>query len=166
MTQSGMKALVLAACLFSAAVGAQIHGPDAVKVLPPASPVVASAPGTLEVPVRLEITHGFHINAEKPTLGYLIPTKLEWTSKEFKLLATEYPPAEHYTFSFSPEKPLDVYQGAATIRSRFQVPRGTVPGKVTLRGKLRYQACDDKACYPPVNVPVEAQVEIRKRKKN
>jgi hypothetical protein len=158
--------VVLAACFFSVAAQAQFKPAEAVRVLPPASPVVVSAPGTLEVPVRLEITHGFHINAEKPTLEYLIPTKLEWTSKEFKLLATEYPPAEHYTFSFSPEKPLDVYQGAATIRSRFQVPRGTPPGKVTLRGKLRYQACDDKACYPPVNVPVETQVEVRKRKKN
>ncbi len=158
--------LVLAACLFSAGAQAQFKPPDAVRVLPPASPVVASAPGTLEVPVRLEITHGYHINAEKPTLEYLIPTKLEWTSKEFKLLGIEYPAAEHYTFSFSPEKPLDVYQGTATIHSRFQVPRGVAPGKVTLRGKLRYQACDDKACYPPVNLPVEAQVEIRKRKKN
>lgn len=157
--------LVAASLSFTSAGVAQFKPSEAVRVSPPDAPVVASAAGILEVPVRVEITSGYHINAEKPSMEYLIPTKIEWTSKEVKLLGIQYPPAERYTFSFAPEKPLDVYQGAVTIRSRFQVPRGTAPGKLTLRGKLRYQACDDKACYPPVNIPVEVPVEISKRTK-
>lgn len=116
----------------------------------------------MELPLRVEIASGFHINAKKPTLNYLIPTKLEWTSKEFKLLDVEYPPAERYTFSFAPSKPLDVYQGTISIRSRFRVPQRTPTGKVILRGVLRYQACDNKACYPPVKVAVEAPVHVVK----
>ncbi len=166
-SETVIPALLLAACLYLPQVaGAQFKPPEVVKVFPPAAPVVAAIAETVAAPLRLEIAPGFHINADKPSLDYLIPTRLEWTSKQFKLLGVEYPKAERYTFRFSPDKPLDVYQGAITIRTRFQAPRGASPGKATLRGKLRYQACDDKACYPPVTVPVEALVEIRKRMKN
>ena len=29
------------------------------------------------------------------------------------------------------------------------------PGPLTVKGTLRYQACDDKVCYRPTNVPLE-----------
>ena len=28
-------------------------------------------------------------------------------------------------------------------------------GPLTIKGTLRYQACDDKVCFRPTNVPVE-----------
>ena len=156
-------ALLVTVCLcWLAAARKRPRQAEVVKVFPPGAPVVAAVGDTLELPLRLEITPGFHINAKKPTLDYLIPTKLKWTSKEFQLLDVDYPPAERYTFSFAPGKPLKVYQGTISIRSRFHVPGRTPTGKVTLRGVLRYQACDDNACYPPKKVPVEALVHVVK----
>ncbi len=140
--------------------GAQFKPLHTVKVSP-GTPFLIAAPGeTLDLPLRVEIAGGFHINAAKPTFDYMIPTRLEWTSKEFKLLKVEYPAGERRAFAFSPDKPLEVYQGAVSIRTRFQVPRGTAPGKVNLTGKLKYQACDDKACYPPASAPVEVAVQV------
>ncbi len=154
-------ALVL---LSAVAAAAQNRRPEWVKVLPPA-PITAVAGQKLEVPLEVEIMQGFHINADKPSYEYQIPTKLEWTSKEFKLLGIDYPKAEQTSFSFAPNEKLAVYQGMPTIRSRFEVPRTAREGKVTLQGKLRTQACDDKACYPPVTVPVEIPVEVKKKGK-
>ena len=159
-------ALLVTVCLsWMATAGERSGRAEVVKVFPPGAPVVAAAPGTVELPLRLEIAAGFHINAKKPTLSYLIPTKLKWTSKDFRLLDVEYPPVERYTFSFAPGKSLKVYQGTVSIRSRFRVPPGTPPGKVMLHGVLRYQACNDNACFPPKKVAVEAPVYVVKSRK-
>ncbi len=163
---SASRPLTLAAllCLAAAASG-QFHRLETVRVASSAAPLTIAPSRTLEVETPLVIAPGFHINTGKPSLDYLIPTKLEWTSKELKLLRVDYPAGQRRTFSFAPDKPLEVYQGQVSIRSRFQAPRGAAPGKLTLRGKLSYQPCDDTACYPPVNVPVEVGVEIVKKLK-
>ena len=31
---------------------------------------------------------------------------------------------------------------------------------ITVPGRLRYQACDDKLCYPPVTAPVQWAVNV------
>jgi hypothetical protein len=37
-----------------------------------------------------------------------------------------------------------------------------LPGKYSLRGHLKYQACDNAACYPPRELPVEFEVKVTK----
>jgi hypothetical protein len=159
--------MILAAALAAAIVSApaqslfsQGGGPKPVTVSH-VKPVSATPGGKLEVPLLLEIPPELHINADKPTFDYLIPTRLEWTSKDFKLVGIEYPKSKQFAFSFAPGSKLDVYEGSITVVSRFEVPRSAKPGKVTLEGKLRYQACDDRACYPPRTIPVEVPVEIK-----
>ena len=142
---------------------AQFKRLDQAKVFPPG--LVYAVPGAVvEAPVRLQVFAAYHINAEKPTFDYMIPTKLEWTSSgNLKLLGVDYPRPEKRTFGFAPEKPLEVYQGEVVIRSRFQAPpaaKREPPYQVKLTGKLTYQACDDKVCYPPVTVAVTGEVEI------
>lgn len=138
----------------------QSSKPDFVKVSPPPSAVKAAPGASFEVPLKLEIQPDYHINAEKPTFDYLIPTKLDWTSKEFKLAGIEYPKPEQASFSFSPGTKLDVYQGTVIIRSRFQAAGKQPIGKAMLEGKLHYQACDDKMCYPPATVTVKVPIEV------
>ena len=35
-------------------------------------------------------------------------------------------------------------------------------GKYIIRGSLKYQACDNSACYPPKNLPISFDVKIAK----
>jgi hypothetical protein len=35
-------------------------------------------------------------------------------------------------------------------------------GKYVVRGTLKYQACDNSACYPPKQLPVSFDVKIAK----
>ena len=148
---------------FVAASNAQLNRPENVHVVPPLQAVTAAAGSTVEVPVMLDVVRGFHINAEKPTFDYMIPTKLQWTSTTLKLAGVKYPPSEKKEFEFAPGDKIDVYEGSVKIVSRFQVPRTAKPAKLTLQGKVQYQACDHKACYPPVTVPFEAPIEIVKK---
>ncbi len=156
--------VVLAVLLVAVSSLAQMKRVEAVQVAPPAKPLTATPGGTLEVTLDLGIKSGFHINSDKPTFEYMIPTKLDWTSKEVKPVAVRYPVPEQREFEFAPGEKLSVYQGEIRVVSRFEVPKTAAPGKLSLHGKLRYQACDNKACYPPVTTPVEVPVEIVKKK--
>ncbi len=101
------------------------------------------------------------MNSHHPTDKYLIATTL--TPKlptGFELLDTLYPAGRVEKFSFSPDKGLDVYSGSVTLKLRL-VARNDAPiGAVTFPVTLRYQACNDTTCLPPVKVPVDVRVDV------
>jgi hypothetical protein len=37
-----------------------------------------------------------------------------------------------------------------------------IAGKYAVHGELKYQACDNAACYPPKKIPVDFQVKVVK----
>ncbi len=103
---------------------------------------------------------GFHVNSNKPTEGYLIPTQLlPDLPAGYKVLATTYPPGTLTKFEFS-EKKLSVYEGKFTLRMKIQAPAGAPLGMTKLPLTLRYQACNDSACLPPVKIPIPLEIEI------
>ncbi len=160
-----MKRITLVAiCLVfvAASANAQLKKPEYARVMAPPTPIAATPGGTVEIPVYLQVQQGYHINADKPTFDYLIPTKLDWASTDLKLEGVKYPPAEKHKLETGEE--LDVYQNDVKIVSRFQVPKTEKPGKLMLQGKVRYQACDAKVCYAPVTVPFEAPIEVVTKK--
>jgi thiol:disulfide interchange protein DsbD len=113
-----------------------------------------------DVAVVAEIMPGFHVNSNKPSEEYLIPTQLlPALPAGFKVLGTTYPPGKLAKFEFS-EKKLSVYEGRFTLRMRIQAPAGAPLGKTTLPLALRYQACNDFACLPPVKIPVALEIEL------
>ena len=113
-----------------------------------------------DVAVVAEIMPGFHVNSNKPSEDYLIPTQLlHELPAGFKVLGTRYPPGKLTKFEFS-EKKLSVYEGTFTLRLRIQAPAGAQLGKTTLPLTLRYQACNDSACLPPVKIPVALEIEL------
>ena len=79
-----------------------------------------------------------------------------------------YPPAENYFFEPLNEhaqvysKPfrlvLDLTIGEAGDQKTF----APLPSRLTLKGTLDYQACDDKVCYLPASVPLQWTVKIKR----
>jgi len=115
---------------------------------------------TVEVAVVAEILKGFHMNSNKPREEYLIPTTLTAeTPAGLKVLETNYPKGTVQKFEFS-ETPLDVYDGTITIRLKLQVAPDAPLGALSLPMILRYQACNDRACLPPVKLPVAAELQV------
>ena len=119
-------------------------------------------------PVELEfhVASGFHINSNKPSAEYLIPTVLKLDPPtDIAVGKITYPPGQEMSFAFAPNEKLSVYSGAFTLTVSVRPLSSVLPGKYEFHGNLRSQACDNAACYPPKNLPVRFEVKVVKAPK-
>lgn len=149
-------------CVLFAAGAAQI--PSAKDVVAPsayASFDPAARGHELQLAVVLKIRQGYHINARKPTLDYLIPTDLKLDLPS-GLQAGEvaYPQGTLRTFAFSKSDKLNVYEGNAILRVPITVSADAPTGPQRIPLKLRYQACSNEVCLPPVTLSLTATVNV------
>jgi uncharacterized protein YyaL (SSP411 family) len=94
--------------------------------------------------IHISVLNGFHINAHEASAG-LLATQLSISGDAAsKIAGIDYPPGELRRFAFADEE-IRVYDGDVEIVVRLSSPPA---GAVQLA--LRYQACDDSACLPPV----------------
>jgi thiol:disulfide interchange protein DsbD len=117
----------------------------------------------VQVKIPVAVDPGFHVNSDKPSLDYLIPLKLTWDKATMGALeggTVVYPKASQEKYDFE-EKPLSVFTGNFDLAVNFKVSGNAPAGPGIAAGKLRYQACSNKACYPPktvdVNIPYQVQ---------
>lgn len=139
---------------------------------PPKAPTVYFAPVPLTtapraaqtmVSLNFRVPPGYHINSNTPKSEFLIPTSLKMDLPTDIILGKiDYPAGEDASFPFSPDEKLSVYTGDFTIALGVHPMKSVVPGKYTMRGVLRYQACDNAACYPPKTLPVSFEVKVVK----
>ena len=112
--------------------------------------VKAGKPGVLEL--KFKVVEGFHVNSHTPKSELLIPTNLKMEAAAgVKASAVVYPAGHAFSFSFDPKEKLDVYSGPFTLT----LPVVAEAGEHTVEAVLRYQACDNAACYPPKSLPVQ-----------
>ena len=85
-----------------------------------------------------------------------------------KLRSPRFPPSEIYHFLPLKER-VPVYQKPFRLVQELNVEtsregQGLLRDseKLTIKGSLDYQACDDKICFPPTSLPVEWTVKVRK----
>ena len=115
------------------------------------------------VDLNFRVPAGYHINSNTPKSEFLIPTALKMDLPTDIILGKiEYPAGADMSFPFSPDEKLSVYSGDFTIAVAVHPLHSVVPGKYVMRGVLRYQACDNAACYPPKNLPVSFEVKVMK----
>lgn len=127
---------------------------------------VTVAPGHA-VPVQFvfHIQQGYHINSNQPSAPELIPTQLHFSLPgDLAVGKVQYPPGQLVSFPFDPTQKLSVYSGDVTIRALAIAPQDASPGSLTVHGELKYQACDNNACYPPKKLPITFDVRIEKDK--
>jgi len=114
-----------------------------------------------KVAVVADIASGFHMNSHKPTDEYLIATSLKAELPAgFELIDTIYPKGRLEKFAFSPEHPLDVYSESVTLVLRLSAKSTAVLGPAEIPMTLRYQACNDSTCLPPVKLPLTAKFNL------
>src|ERR1700740_1915840 len=116
---------------------------------------------SFEIAVVVEIAKGFHMNSHKPTDPYLIATTLTpQPPAGFDIAGTIYPEGHQEKFSFSPNKPLNVYTGKVILRLKLTAHPDAALGATTIPITLRYQACNDTTCLQPVKIPVDAKFQV------
>lgn len=91
------------------------------------------------------IADGWHVNSNKPTEEYAIPTVLELDAATAELIDARYPAHAMKAFEFTGGKELAVFDGTFRIGFRARLKSGATKIAAT----LRYQACSDKVCLPP-----------------
>ena len=115
----------------------------------------------VQAKIPVSVQPGFHVNSNTPTDEYLIPLRLTWTSTgalEGGSVTYPKPSMEKYEFA---EKPLSVFTGNFELVANFKVAAGAPAGPGAAVGKLRYQACNDRACFPPKTVEVTVPYQIQ-----
>ena len=109
--------------------------------------------------IYLDITPKSRMHVYAPgQAGYIVVTlKLE-SDPSYSAAVAQFPKPETILFEplnerqFVYSKPFRVTQPITLARQQLR----NVP--LVVKGRLRYQACDDKVCFLPKTVPVEWQV--------
>jgi hypothetical protein len=161
---TGNSALLVLALLFAALPGlGQTPGKAPTLTMATVPLVTAQRAEPTMVNLNFRVPEGYHINSSTPKSEFLIPTALKMDLPTDIILGKiEYPAGEDRNFPFSPDEKLSVYSGDFTIAVAVHPMHSVVPGKYEMRGVLRYQACDNAACYPPKNLPVSFEVKVVK----
>jgi hypothetical protein len=115
---------------------------------------------TVKANVVMEIPSGLHVQSNKPLDKFLIATKLDVeTPSGMTAGPVSYPRALMRNLKFSKSK-VAVYEGRTIFRFNVTVPANYSGGSGEIRGKLRFQACNDDACFPPVTREVKFYLNV------
>jgi DsbC/DsbD-like thiol-disulfide interchange protein len=115
---------------------------------------------TVQAAIVVNIPSGYHINSNRPLSKFLIPTSLKIEAPGgIRVSPASYPRATVRRFSFSAD-PLAVYEGRAVMRFNVTIPANFSNGVVELRARLKYQSCNDEACFAPVTREIQMPIAI------
>jgi len=110
--------------------------------------------------VVMEIPAGLHVQSNRPLDKYLIATKLDLeTPSGMNAGPVSYPRAVMRNLKFS-KGAVAVYEGRAVLRFNVTVPANYNGSSGEIKGKLRFQACNDESCFPPVTREVKMWLNV------
>jgi len=157
-------ALLIALSFGESASAQQMLGPKGASVTmapPELVSITRGKPGT--VTLHFRVASGYHINSNTPKSEFLIPTALKLEPPtDIVIGKVTYPDGKDMSFPFAPDEKLNVYTGDFDVDVVVRPLHSVVAGKYALRGRLKYQACDNAACYPPKQLPVNFDVKVAK----
>lgn len=119
--------------------------------------------GDAQLELKVTLPSRIHVQSDKPNDPFLIPTVLTLEPpKGVTVAEIVYPPSESLKQTGAAE-PLVVFGSEFVIRARVKVAGDVAPGVVTLPGRLRYQACDDTQCFPPLRAEATWTLRVAAR---
>jgi hypothetical protein len=144
-----------------AVVQAQVpSGRDVVKAEIYASLDPAGRGSSFQIAVVMKIRPGFHVNAREKSEDYLIATDLKAALPAgFNGGEVSYPKGKLEKFAFS-KIPLNVYQDTVILRLPVTALESAPLGEQHVPLKLRYQACSNELCLPPVTLTLDATLNV------
>jgi cytochrome c biogenesis protein CcdA len=99
--------------------------------------------------LRVVLPEGLHLQSNAPYEPNYIPTVL-WLDTPDGVSGVEvvFPDATDFVQAGVAE-PLAVFEHEFVIGVQVAIAAGHAPGEVSVPALFRYQACDDKVCFPP-----------------
>lgn len=115
------------------------------------------------VRLQFRIPAGYHINSNQPKQDYLKKTEVKLDAPtDIAIAGVTYPPGVDRSFPFAPDEKLNVYTGDFEVKVLVRPLKSVLPSKYAVHGVLKYQACDNAACYPPKQLPIVFEVKVLK----
>jgi len=110
--------------------------------------------------VVMEIPSGYHTNSNRPLEKFLIATQLQIEAPQgIRVGPVIYPRALLRSLKFSKNK-VSVFEGRTAMRFSVTVPSSFSGNSAELRGRLRYQACNDDTCFQPQTREVKMWLNV------
>jgi hypothetical protein len=123
--------------------------------------VVVTPGHSAPVKFTFHVETPYHVNSNQPLTPELIPTQLRFSLPgEVAFGKLQYPAGTLMSFPFDPGTKLSVYSGDFAIKGIVLAPGQASSGTYTIHGELKYQACDNNACYPPKKLPFTFNVKV------
>lgn len=98
--------------------------------------------------IVMTIPAGLHVNSNKPSSEYAIPTVVTIRGNGARVTGVTYPRGRNRKFQFS-ENLINVYEGRVSFPFTVNVPASFKGNSIRVTAAVRYQACTDEVCYPP-----------------
>lgn len=102
-----------------------------------------------EIAIALKIDQGYHVNANPASFPYLIPTRVSFEG--VVPTSITYPGPILFKPEFAREG-IKVYEGTPILGAKF--PKGVKQKMKAVRATVSVQACNDKVCLPPSELPI------------
>jgi uncharacterized protein YyaL (SSP411 family) len=132
-------------------------------VLPP-KPAAVAPGGEFEVGITLTIQGKYHIYANPAGSENVIPTVVTLSpGSKAELVEVRYPSGESRVLAASGPGKVAVYEDKAALTARIRLADNARPGLAEILLRVRYQACDDRACLAPSTLEVPLKVEVKGR---
>ena len=126
-----------------------------------ANNIVVTPGHSAPVQFAFHVQPPYHINSSQPLTEELIPTQLHFSlPPEVAFGKLQYPVGQMMSFPFDPSTKLSVYSGDFVVKGIVIAPGQASSGTYTIHGELKYQACDNNACYPPKKLPFTFNVKV------
>ena len=154
-------ALALAVSTLAVSLRAQL-GPPKAEVAPILETADVRPGSTVHAALQVHLPEGYHTNSNKPRDPNLIPISVTFDPPPEGITFTEvvFPPATDLA-QRGADQPLRVFSGDFTIGVALAVGATVPSGSVKLPAMLRYQACDEVACYAPARAPIDVGSDSR-----
>ena len=138
---------------------AQLRGVRA-ELTPLAEVAGIEAGKTLHLALGVRLPEGMHVQSHQPRDPALIPTVLTIEPPDrVTVVETVYPQAIDLKQEGLPQ-PLAVYPRDFALGVAVTIRAGTPPGTFEVPAQLRYQACNDKMCFPPATASFAWRVTV------
>ena len=136
-----------------------------IRVTPAASAVSVAAGQRIRLSLELTLAHGLHAYAPGAPQEFI---PVSWTiepSPAWKSAEPQWPAAE-MTKLYGYDEKIPNYTGVFRVTREVTIAGPPVlsklapDGEITITSQFRYQACNDRVCFPPETIPVSWKLVI------
>lgn len=110
------------------------------------------AGSSLEVALEVVLKSGWHVNSNRPSYEFAIPTELSFEELPGLTVDEILFPEAHLKLPVpGTSESTEIFDSSFIVLVKASVSNDAVPGDYLLRGWLSYQGCDNHTCLRPVD---------------